>query len=275
MLKTRDGLFLVSGALLAWCGLQARAGSEPAARQEATVEEMLRDFVEDFRSDPFASTPVTFGVRVKDADPSEWHVYVGGREEGAREAVVELAEGPPFEPAAFYVTDVETLGAIHQGRLAALTAMGKAFSTDFAPLDMDYAEGFRPTPEAQGHLTRLSFHFWTRGYPEVIPFGDGVQARPLHGGDGILFYYQPGFRSGWFRIRPGQHVNEEEAMQTNPFPSLLIGTRGRVHCRIGGRELDLLPNHAVLVGPDVAHEFWVDEGEEPAEGILVMFGEGA
>ena len=55
----------------------------------------------------------------------------------------------------------------------------------------------------------------------------------------------------------------------------LIATKGALHCRIGGKELRLEENVAVWIGPDVRHEFWVEEGEAPCEGILLMFGEGA
>ena len=44
--------------------------------------------------------------------------------------------------------------------------------------------------------------------------------------------------------------------------------------RIGGVECELGEGKAVWIGPGVTHEFWT-EGEEVAEGVLVMFGEGA
>ena len=46
--------------------------------------------------------------------------------------------------------------------VAGLTAMGKAFSTDFAPLDIETMPGFVSSPEVGERMTRLNFHFWTR-----------------------------------------------------------------------------------------------------------------
>jgi len=276
-MKTREALYLLAGVFLAVVPARALAAIrvEHAARTQESVEDMLHDFVADFRSDPFADNPITFGIRVKDAERPDWHVFVGGREDGDAEAIVELAEGLPPDPAPYYVTDLATLTAIHAGDLASLTAMGKAFSTDFAPLDIELMDGFMSTQEIGNQLTRLNFHFWTRGLPELIRFGEGATTRELHGGNAILLYYQSGFRSSWFKIEAGQHVNEPEAMQTNPFPSMIIGTKGGIHCRIGGKEMELTENVAIWIGPGVSHEFWVEEGEEPGEGILLMFGEGA
>jgi hypothetical protein len=279
-MNKREALYLVAGALLA--ALPARivpalgAPGEPHARTEpASVEALLRAFVDDFRADPFADREVTFGIRVKDAEPSDWHVYVAGRVGDDEEATVELAQGLPLDPAPFYVTDVATLTAIHAGELASLTAMGKAFSTDFAPLDIERMPGYASTPEMGETMTGLNFHFWTRGTPELIRLGAGATTRVLHGGSAILLYYHPGFRSGFFRIEPGQHVNEDPLMQVNTFPSMLVATKGALHCRIGGRELVLEEQVAVLIPAGVSHEFWVEEGEEPGEGILLMFGAGA
>lgn len=55
---------------------------EQPTRTLESVEEMLQSFVADFRSDPFASRPITFGIRVQDAERPDWHVFVGGREAG-------------------------------------------------------------------------------------------------------------------------------------------------------------------------------------------------
>ena len=239
-----------------------------------SVSAMLEAFAADFSSDPMAQGPITFGILVKDADEPEWHVVVAERAAGASRTDVRLEIGFPDEPVPYYVTDLETLVRIHRGELASMTAMGKAFSTDFAPLDIEFMEGFEPTDETSAQMMRISFHFWTRGFPEVIRFGDRDLTRELHGGRGVLFYYQPGFRSGWFLVEPGQHVNADAASQKNPFPTLIICTEGTLRARIGGKELDLRAGETAFIGPDVAHEFWVT-GDEAAEGVLLMFGEGA
>jgi mannose-6-phosphate isomerase-like protein (cupin superfamily) len=265
--------------ILSSCGNGSAPAVEPSVPSAVEspapgVEEMLRAVVEDFRRDPVADVPVTFGVRVGEAEAPQWHVVVDGRKGGATESRISLHEGPPSEPAPFFKTDRQTLEKIYRGELASLTAMGKAKSSDFAPLDIDAIEGYQPTPEALDHLLRLSFHFWTRGMPEVIRFGDARYAREVHGGNAVLFYYQEGFRSGWFQVAPGQHVNADPSEQSNPFPTILAITRGTVSSRIGGEPRTLSEGEAVFIGPGVTHEFWND-GDAPGEGILLMFGEGA
>ena len=62
--------------------------------------------------------------------------------------------------------------------------------------------------------------------------------------------------------------------QVNPFPSMLIATRGRSEAKIGGRTVTLQENEMMFIPAGVSHEFW-NPYEEPAEGILLMFGDGA
>jgi hypothetical protein len=245
--------------------------AEPAT---GDVEAMLADFAEDFRTDPTARA-ITFGVEVRDAVPARWHVYVGDRD-GDTECPVEIAPGFPTEPVPYFTTDLKTLGAIHSGELGSMTAMAKAFSTDFAPLDVDATPEFRSDKATDAQLTSLSFHFWTRGLPERVQFDDIARTRPTHGSNAVLFYYQEGFRSGYFHIKPGDHANEDERSQTNPFSTLIVMTRGTVTARIGGAECTVKAGEAIVIGPDISHEFWLDEAAEGnAEGVLLMFGDGA
>jgi mannose-6-phosphate isomerase-like protein (cupin superfamily) len=238
---------------------------------EAT-QEVLQAFVEDFRSDPAANFPVTFGVRVQ--DQGEWHVAVTPADTPEASVTVELQAGLPPSPSFIFVTDAETLTGIHQGSLNALTAMGRARMSDPAPMDIEMMEGFAPDGAFLGKLLPLVFHFWTRGRPEIIPYGDKSLTREVHGANALVFYYQAGFRSAWFQIEKGQHVNADEKDQINPFPSLLIITAGELQSRIGSKELTLEKGQAVLIPAGVPHEFW-QTLPEPAEGILLMFGEGA
>jgi mannose-6-phosphate isomerase-like protein (cupin superfamily) len=242
--------------------------------EAASVDEMLEDFVADYRRDAMAQGPITFGILVKDAEDPEWHVVIAERTDDAASADVRLEIGFPDEPLPYFVTDVETLTKIHSGALASLTAMAKAFSTDFAPLDMDFMPDFVPGAQTEARMMVLSFHFWTRGFPEIVRFGDKALTRETHGGNGVLFYYQPGFRSGWFLISPGQHINENVDSRTNPFPTLIVCTKGRMRSKIGGVERELGAGEAVYIGPDISHEFWGIDNET-AEGVLLMFGDGA
>jgi len=141
-------------------------------------------------------------------------------------------------------------------------------------MDLEVMEGYVPSEDFVARVVPLTFHFWTRGTPEIVPFGRKALTRTVHGGNALVFYYQPGFRSAWFQIEKGQHVNADPEDQTNPFPSMFVMTRGRTEARIGGRPVTLAAQQMLFVPAGVTHEFW-NVLDEPAEGILLMFGDGA
>lgn len=260
----------IPALIVALFGVTAAAADGP----ELSAEEILGQYVADFRLDPAAAGPITFGVSISGEGGGEWHVVVGEKEEDQEETAVELRGGIAPEPTFLYSADLPTLRRVHRGELNALTAMAKARSSDVTPMDIDVMEGFVPDGSFVARVLPLTFHFWTRGLPEVVPFGSRSLTRPVHGASATVFYYQPGLRSAWVRIEHGQHVNADPADQVNPFPSMLIATRGRSEAKIGDRRLTLHANEMLFIPAGVSHEFW-NPYDEPAEGILLMFGEGA
>jgi len=117
------------------CLLPTPSAAGPAEPPPGAMESILQAFVEDFRSDPAADTALTFGIQIK--DEGEWYVVVTPSDNPEVKTGVELYSGPPPQPSMVFVTDAETLRRIHHGKLNALTAMGKARSSDFAPLDLE------------------------------------------------------------------------------------------------------------------------------------------
>jgi hypothetical protein len=243
---------------------------QPAARP---VKEILKSFVEDFREDPAAGTRIVFGITIRDSSEPEWRVIVGGRKAASGRFEADLQQGLPGEPAAVYVTDRETLEKIDRGDMNALTAMGRARSTDPAPMDVSFTPGFQPTEDFLAAFLPLTFHFWTRGLPETVGFGP-TAGREVHGATMVVLYYQKGLRSAWGQIRKGQRVNADPQDQVNPFPTMMIGLRGRAMAKVGGVEKVLEPGHMVFVPAGTAHEAW-NPFDEPAEFIILMFGDGA
>src|SRR5690606_9672828 len=157
----------------------------------------------------------TFGVKVGD---TFYTVEAAPKTETAR-ARVEVREGAPATPTFYYPIDsVDYLSRLDSGEVNALTLMAKAFSTDVTPMDIEFMEGYQPADDIVGFVVPLTFHFWTRGTPEFVNFAE-QETRVTHGTNAGIFYYQPGLRSGWFNIAPGDHVNEDERSQSNPFPS--------------------------------------------------------
>ncbi len=242
----------------------------PASRP---VGEILKSFVEDFRNDPAASARCTFGITVRGSAEPEWHVVASGRKDAAGRFEVDLGRGLPAEPAAVYATDLETLGKIDRGEMNALTAMGRARASDPAPMDITFTPGFQPGEDFLAGFLPLTFHFWTRGFPETVSFGPAA-GREVHGATMVVLYYQQGLRSAWGQIRKGQRVNADPQDQVNPFPTMIIGLRGRAMAKVGGVEKTLEPGQMIFVPPGIAHEAW-NPFAEPAEFIILMFGDGA
>lgn len=251
---------LVATAFSAGCAT-ASAGSDL---------ETLESYAADFINDPFLTAPVEFGVRVGD---EMYAVSVAPAAEGA-DARSTVSVGAPSAPSFYYtVEDSAWLAKVESGEINALTSMAKAFQSDPAPMDIEVMDGFQPDENFGAWIVPFTFHFWTRGMPEIVRFGPEM-TRETHGANAGVFYYQPGLRSAWFDIRPGQHVNADEASRTNPFPSMMILTEGSVTAIIGGVETTFEPNTMMFIPAGVSHEF-INETDAPAFGFLFMFGEGA
>jgi mannose-6-phosphate isomerase-like protein (cupin superfamily) len=180
---------------------------------------------------------------------------------------------PPGAYHVIYETDIDFLRRLDRGELNALTAMGQARGDDPTPLVPRFPPGFRWTAEARAFTMPLVFHFWNRESPEVIRFGAGT-TRQVHGANMALLYYASGLRTAWAQLLPGMRVNDDAADQANPFPSLMIMTRGVATARIGGREMVLQEGEAVLIPAGVTHTFWAT-AEQYGECIVIMFGPGA
>jgi len=238
-----------------------------------SAEEILRSFVEDFQTDPAAAEAITFGIRIKDESEDKWHVAVLGKKEAAESCQIELHKGLPPTPSFTYKLDLATLRKIDNGEINALTAMGRARMSDPAPMDIEFMPGFQPDVGFLARFVPFTFHFWTRGFPEIVNFGK-QHSREVHGANMVIFYYQKGLRSAWCQIDKGQYVNRDQRDQTNPFPTMIIGIRGRAVGRIGGKEVIVKAGQAVFIPAGVSHEAW-NPYDESAEIILLMFGEGA
>jgi hypothetical protein len=115
------------------------------------------------RKDPFASgLELTIGVQIKEV--GEWYLEIAGQK------AISLEEGALCVPAPYYITDMTTLRRIDRGELGVMTAMGRAKMSDSAPMDFGLAKGYQLTPAAMATLMPFTFHFWTKGQPELVHF---------------------------------------------------------------------------------------------------------
>lgn len=172
-----------------------------------------------------------------------------------------------------FEVDIDFLRRLDRGEMSALTAMGQARSSDPIPLKPSFGPDFGKRPEASLLFRRLAFHFWNREWPEITPFSESA-ARVVHGGNAAVFVYDRQFRSAWYQLKPGMHINANVKDQTNSFPQLIIATRGQFSARLDGHKLILSEGQAVFIPAGMPHEFWAEAGQY-GELIWTAFGEGA
>ena len=227
------------------------------------VEAVLQTYVADYADDPTRFDGV-FGIEVAG---NWWHVEVAGD-------ATTLRRGMPAQPSYYYtITEEETLHRINRGEFSMFTGMVKAFSTDVTPTDLETMPGYQPQADFMTRVIPQVFHFWNRGFPEIVPFSE-EQTLPSHGGHVVVLYYQEGFRSGWGYLAPGEHANEDPRSRSNPFPSLFVALQGSATARIGGVETEFSAGNFVLVPPGIDHEF-INRTAENFQFMLFMFGDGA
>lgn len=240
------------------------------AQSQTTVEDEIRRLAQDYASDPSLVRSVTFGIRVED---ESWTIAATPAA-GNAAASVTVTRGAPTLPAFVYRTDATTFSRIASGDIHALTTMVQARASDPTPMQLDTVNGFEMDDAGRSAFLSVSFHFFTTGLPEAVPLGPS-RALPAHGGEALPIYYAESLRTSWYGIAPGQHINADARDQVNDFPSLfVIIEAGSARARIGGREMELDDNQAILVPAGMSHEFW-NPGDERATFILIMFGENA
>ena len=243
---------------------------EPDLKDEA--EKIIRSFVEDYRSDRHAVEKRSVGIIVPEVE-GEWTIEVTGKQIGKKQWEVLLEDGLPNEPTFMYRAEYSALKAIFNGEMNALTAQAKAFSTDYAPLDVLEINDYKPNEDDNSAMNAFSFHFWTKGFPEVIPFRADATRR-AHGAGVTIFYYQKGLRTGWYNILPGERVRQDAREQAMPFPMMGVMIKGTAKGIVDGELVTVSEGNTVFIPANVHHKWW-NETDEPVELILIMFGEGA
>ena len=273
-------LATVIGILIFNCGHAQSVNSKKSIEKEnlnqsefinlSNAEEIIQSFVSDYRHDRFAADAMNFGIEV--TDHGSWTVNVSGLK-SETEWEVHLESGLPEKPTFIYSIEYETLKAIHEGKINALTAQRKAFSGDYTPMRIKQMEGFEPSMEKNAKINPFSFHFWTLGFPEIIPFNKGM-TRKAYGSNFTAFYYETGLRTAWYRVLPEERVRDDAREQAAPFPMLIIAIEGTTAGEVDGQSVSLSKGNTIFIPAGVAHRWW-NETNEATEAILIMFGKGA
>jgi mannose-6-phosphate isomerase-like protein (cupin superfamily) len=210
---------------------------------------------------------VVLGFWITGETGGEFHVLLTEADGSQIEAGIPAVWDIGFE------MDIEVLRRIERGELNALTAMGQAVATDPAPLVARFGSAFGNRPNAGVLCRRVAFQFWSRDWPVVIPF-NGHASRFVHGGNAVVLVYDEHFRSAWYQLVAGMHINSDPRQQANEYPQLLIVTRGEFSARFDGSERRLSEGQSVLIPPGMRHEFWA-EADEYGEFVWIAFGDGS
>jgi len=234
------------------------------------AEAIIKSFVLDYSKDRFAAEVRTVGVEVPNY--GTWTINATGKKVADYWEVL-FTKGLPETPTYVYTIEMETLKAIDEGTINALTAQGKAFVGDYTPMSVRELNGFKPTETDDSQLNAFSFHFWTRGFPEIIPFREGT-TRKAHGSNFTIFYYEKGLRTAWYRILPGERVRDDAREQAAPFPMMAVTIKGEIEGEVDGQRVSVSEGNTVFIPANVAHKWW-NEKDKVVEVILIMFGEGA
>jgi mannose-6-phosphate isomerase-like protein (cupin superfamily) len=231
---------------------------------DSGIGEMLSDFASTCTE--VVSQDGELVVQLKISPPGE-HWYVSTSEAGT----LKLHRGVHGSPIMTLAMSQETLARIHGGEMTAFTAGGKGSGADTALLEIEFgaAAGDLTSPKA----TTLGFlqHFFARERPERTPLGES-HSRVVHGAHAIPLYYADGFRSAWYLVKDGQHLNEPG--DTNPYPQAFVIISGRGGAKIGETEVDVRASESYYIPPDSDHMLWPAQGES-LEVIWFAWGEGA
>ncbi|MEM9363342.1 MAG: cupin domain-containing protein [Bacteroidota bacterium] len=281
-LKRSKKVFIRVFSVLLICNAYGQKTNGPATSSERftettevdkkEIESIIQSFVDDYKSDRHAKNARVIGIDVPEVD-GKWTITVTGKEIESKKWEVFMSEGLPKGPTYIYRAESDILKAIYEGKVNAMTAQVKAFSSDYAPLDTYETEGFEPTEDDNSEINAFSFHFWTKGFPEVIPFRPS-STRKVHGGNASIFYYQKGLRSGWMSMAPGDRVRDDAREQAAPFPMMGVVIKGTSKGIVDGVPVTVTEGNTVFIPANVNHKWW-NESDEPCELILIMFGEGA
>lgn len=239
-----------------------------SAQDHSRAQEILQDFADAWRGQEEFELrhPVRIGFWIR-ADKVQQFVITLTNEPVAK---LEARETKKFDLG--FELDLGTLERLHSGELNALTAMAQARGDDPIPLVPKFPPNFEWTSDTRGYIIPLMFHFWNRHWPEMVAFG-AEHARKVHGALSTIFFYDSGLRSGWYRVEPGMHVNENVEDQVNNFHTFLIVTKGSLLSKLDGIKVELKAGQSVFIPAGMSHEFWSER--EAGEFVILMFGEGS
>lgn len=250
-------LFTIVAVLLCtWCGKGQEVGTIP-------VKKILETFTQSYVEKTHGLTEMSFGFLI---DKHEWWIVSIHSDRS-----FQIRQEKPTVPTFYFTASSVTLKEIASGSMRAPTAMAKARAHDRVPMDIAFMEGYEL--DEAFDLREFIFRYFSMNTIEKIMLGKQF-ARIVHGGYAIPLVYAKGLRTAWYRIEKNMIVNEDPQDQTNPFPTLVIATKGTGYAQIDGLTFSFSEGEAYYIPKNITHVFWTDSNEG-LEFIIIMYGEGA
>lgn len=271
------------GSLLpihAWALDNAKAAKSLTEAEFAEAQTILSDFAEDYSGDHMA-IDVTFGIKL---DDKFWTVSVKRQETASARGrltdhafgphAVNVAKGAPKKPTWYFeIADMNVLRLMASGKVNAGTAAMQSFASDEVGVETRDMEGFKSTSGDEADLYLVLSHFFTKGKPEVTRFGRDTSLE-THGALATSLHMMKGFRVAFFSIGPQQAANADPQLSSGQMPNLFIVTSGKGTLLTDGGPMVLEKGMSVFVPQFVKHEM-VNSGDEPLEGVLVLYGDNS
>lgn len=264
----------------AW-GQEGKEAAGVLTDQELSeAQAILADFADDYARDHMA-IDVTFGIKL---DDRFWTVAVERKEVATPRGrltdhafgphKVTLSEGEPARPTWYFeIADMNVLRMIASGQVNAGTAAMQSFGSDEVGVETRDMEGFKSTSGDEADLYLVLSHFFTKGKPEVTRFGRDTSLE-THGAMATSLHTMKGFRVAFFSIGPQETVNADPQLAFGQMPNLFIVTSGKGTLFTDGGPMVVEKGMSVFVPQFVKHEI-VNDGEEPLEGVLVLYGDNS
>ena len=246
-----------------------------------TVDEILTQFVESYKTDPMAIS-ATFGIKVGEdwwtvnCDRQQEPYKVGKTQQytfhnyGPHE--VTIVKGKPQTPTWYFRFDDKwVLDNIYTEKWTATTAAAKSTGADKVPFDIEDMEGYTSTQGATATAYLTMEHFWKMGDVEITRFSRD-QSLPSHGAMMVSLYTMKDKRIGWFSLGKDEVANGDRGLDKGQVPNLFIITKGKGKAELGNQIVELEPGMSIFVGPYVKHVIYCTS-DEPLEGIFVLYGD--
>lgn len=226
-----------------------------------SAEQMLREMAAAYAGKIPEGYDLKANIVVRDGDgETQWHVLSEGGQ---------LTHGPGLAGDAQTTLTMtgETLAKLYRGQWSGLGAAGRAHIRDAAPIDFTIPQGLHPL-EAMRRGYYFLTHFFSVSSPTLIPFGP-EHTRKIHGGHAAPLFYDAGLRSAYYRLEPGDVLNEDGAK--DPMHQGFVVISGRGAATIGQRTLVVRAGQAVYIPANTIHMLR-PEGGEPVELIWLAWG---